>query len=170
MVAALVLAGCGRGSGGDGGPRLIVAWTGADTGTMAAPVVAEWCDSLRALEIRGVRGDSGIAMVLYPREAIGADSFPVVAPERADTSRPAAAVGARWFAETSIKGFQADSGDVVLREAGARVSGRVRAGMRSVTDGARLELEGTFEGVPVVPAARECAPRPKAARPDSGVD
>ena len=171
MLLAIGLAGCDRFSGaGDAGPRLIVAWTGSDTGSMAARVVAEWCDSLRALEIRGVHGDSGLALVLYPRETVRPDSYPVVSPERADSTRPSAAVGARWFAETSIKAFQGDRGEVVVSEAGGQVSGRVRARMRSVNDGSRLELEGPFEGVPVTPATGECVPRPAAAGPDSGVN
>ena len=168
--AAALLAGCDQGlPGREASPRLIVAWTGSDTGAMAARVVAEWCDSLRALEIRAIQGDSGLAVVLYPRDSVSADSYPVLLPDRADSTRPSAAVGARWFAETSIKGYQGDRGAVVLEGANGRVSGRLSARMRSVSDGSRLELEGTFQGVPIVPAPRACVAKPPPYPPDSGV-
>ena len=168
---AVALAGCERLTGGqDREPRLVVAWTGSDTGAVATRVVAEWCDSLRALEIRGVRGDSGVALVVYPRGAIQADSYPIRLPDRADSTRPSAAVGARWFAETSLKGFQGERGAVVLTEAGGRVTGRLHARMRSVTDRAHLEMEGTFDAVPVRPATSGCVARPRGQGPDSGVN
>jgi len=168
LLMALGLAGCDRLFGGEErGPRLVAAWVGSDTGKLAAPVVAEWCDSLQALEIRGVHGDSGLAVVLYPRGAVRADSYPVRLPDRADSSRPSAAVGARWFGETSIKGYQGERGAVVLTEGGERVSGRVRVRLRSINDPSRLELEGTFSAVPVRPAPRGCVARPKPHPPDT---
>ena len=172
LAAAALGAGvpaCERLAGGDErAPRLIVAWTGSDTGKLAARVVAEWCDSLQALEIRGVQGDSGLALLLYPRGALRADSYPVLLPDRADSTRPSAAVAARWFGETSLKGFQGERGAVVLTEGGTRVSGRVQARMRSINDAARLQLEGTFTGVPVSPAGRGGVARPHPQGGDTG--
>ncbi|HEU5039645.1 MAG TPA: hypothetical protein VFT84_02420 [Gemmatimonadales bacterium] len=171
LALSLPAAGCDRLRPGEKPPsRLIVAWTGSDTGAMAAKAVAEWCDSLRVLEIRGVRGDSGLAMAIYPLDRVQADSYPVMLPDRADSTRPSAAVGARWFAETSVKGFQGDRGAVIVEQASGRVSGRFRARMRSVTDGSRLELEGTFQRIAVVPATRGCVSRPPAQPPDTGID
>ena len=168
-IALIAAAGCDRLTGGaERAPRLIVAWTGSDTGKLAARVVAEWCDSLQALEIRGVQGDSGLALLLYPRGALQADSYPVRLPDRADSTRPSAAIGARWFGETAIKGYQGERGAVILTEGGTRVSGRLRARMRSINDRERLQLEGTFAGVPVTPAMRGCVSRPKAQRADTG--
>jgi len=167
--AAAAAGGCDRLPGRESQPRMIVAWTGSDTGAMAARVVAEWCDSLRMLEVRGVSGDSGLSIAIYPRAAIQADSYPVLLPDRADSTRPSSAVGARWFAETSIRGYQGDRGAVVLDEANARVSGRLQARMRSVNDGGRLDLEATFRGVRVVPATRGCVSKPPPPPSDSGV-
>lgn len=167
--AAAAAGGCDRLPGSQSEPRMIVAWTGSDTGAMAARVVAEWCDSLRMLEVRGVQGDSGLSIAIYPRAAIQPDSYPVRLPDRADSIRPSSAVGARWFAETSVRGYQGDSGAVVLDQASARVSGRLQAQMRSVNDGARLDLEATFRDVRVVPATRGCVSKPPPAPADSGV-
>ena len=51
-------------------PRLELQWTGADTGRITSPATAEWCGVLRVLQIDAVRGDTGIAIALYPRDSI----------------------------------------------------------------------------------------------------
>jgi hypothetical protein len=137
---------------------------------MVAPVRAEWCDSLRMLEIRALQGDSGLAVAVYPESTVQSDSYPVLLPDRADSSPPSSAVALRWFAETSIKGFQGDSGLVVLEQSDGRVSGHVEAGMRSTNDPMRLVLRGAFRDVRIVPAVRGCVSRPAAEPADSGVD
>ena len=149
---------------------MVVEWSGSDTGRIMAPARAEWCDSLRLLEIRVVHGDSGLAVAVYPVTTPRPDSYPVRPPEDADSAPPASAVALRWFAETAIKGFQSDSGLVVLERADGRVSGHVTAAMRSVNDGMRLDLRGVFRDVRIVPATRGCVTRPAAQPPDTGVD
>jgi hypothetical protein len=137
---------------------LEVEWIGSDTGKLVAPVVAEWCDSLRVLELRAVRGDTGIALALYPAESVTAGHYPMVAPQRGDSTRPSSAVALRWFAETSIRGFQGDSGSVSLAAAGPGAGGGSFAGrLRSTTEGSRLSVTGSFRGLTVRPAPPECA-------------
>ena len=171
LAAALTMAGCTRLSGdGEGGPELVVEWTGSDTGRLVASARVEWCDALRMLEVRGVHGDSGLALAIYPVGPARPDSYAVVAPEDADSLRPAAAVALRWFAETAVKGYQGHRGALVLTRADDRATGRFEAAMRSINDGTRLDLRGSFRDVPVVPAGRGCAPRPGAEPGDSGVD
>jgi hypothetical protein len=168
---------------------LEVEWIGSDTGKLSAPAVAEWCDSLKLLELRAIHGDTGIALVFYPSgSGTRADSvpraslfakrdsmakpdsvargdsatpgkYPVVAPERADSSRPAAAVALRWFAETSIRGFRGDSGTVVLESSGP-AAGRFSAYLRSATEGSRLTVTGSFKDLSITPAPESCAGRP----------
>lgn len=140
---------------------LEVEWTGADTGKLSAPAVAEWCDSLELLELRAIHGDTGIALVFYPSDSVTPDDYPVVSPEKADSSRPSAAVALRWFAETSIRGFRGDSGTVVLEAIGPGAgAGRFSAHLRSATEGSRLRVTGSFKGLTVTPAPRGCAGRP----------
>jgi hypothetical protein len=152
---------------------LEVEWIGADTGKLSAPAVAEWCDGLKLLELRAIHGDTGIALLLYPSDSVPpadsvapADSvtpgdYPVVPPERADSSRPSAAVALRWFAETSIRGFRGDSGTVVLEATGPGTSaGRFSAHLRSATEGSRLTVTGSFKGLSVTPAPKGCVGRP----------
>jgi len=176
---------CSSGEPADSrGGSLEADWIGSDTGKLSAPAVAEWCDSLKLLELRAIHGDTGIALVFYPSgsaaraasvpragAAVKPDSvvpgdsvtpgrYPVIAPERADSSRPAAAIALRWFAETSIRGFRGDSGTVVLEATGPGASaGRFSAYLRSATEGSRLTVTGSFKGLSITPAPRDCAGR-----------
>lgn len=151
--------------------RLEADWTGSDTGRLSGRATAEWCDSLRVLEIRAVRGDSGVAVALYPADSVLADSYPVLPPARADSAPPGAAVGLRWFAETAVEGFRSDSGAVVVESAGTGgITGRFVAYVRSVSGADRLALRGRFRDVPVVPAARGCVSDRPPEPADSGID
>ena len=171
LAAALLATGliaCDRPARDDGNAGGLVAeWTGSDTGRMAGPARAEWCDSLRMLEIRAIQGDSGLAIAVFPDSLPRADSYPMLPPDRADSTPPSAAAALRWFAETSIKGFQSDSGHVVLERADGRITGRFQAAMRSINDEMRLDVRGSFREVRVVPATRGCVRRPPAAPPDT---
>ena len=168
---ALMAAACSGGANESGhGGRLEVEWTGADTGTLAGAAVAEWCGGPPRLEITAVQGDSGIGILVYPTDTVRADSYPLLPPGGADSSRPAGAVALRWFGETAVKGFRSDSGSLILtRSPGGRLAGRFSAGLLSATDSSRLLARGTFRGLTVVPPARGCPPRPAAQRPDTGV-
>jgi hypothetical protein len=190
LVAAGLIGALACSSGEPGDSRigsLEVEWTGADTGKLSAPAVAEWCDGLKVLELRAIQGDTGIALVFYPSgsrtradsvprrtdsaarpdsmapgDSVTPGSYPVIAPERADSSRPAAALALRWFAETSIRGFRGDSGTVVVEATGPGTSaGRFSAYLRSATEGSRLMVTGSFKGLSVTPALQGCVgPRP----------
>jgi hypothetical protein len=138
--------------------RVEVQWVGSDTGKLVAPAVAEWCDSLRMLEVRAVHGDTGIALVLYPGDSLTAGRYPMVPPRRRDSTRPGAALALRWFAETSIRGFQGDSGSVTVAALGVGAgAGRFGARLRSATEGSRLRLTGSFQGLTIRPAPADCA-------------
>jgi hypothetical protein len=171
-VTALLF--CGR-QPGEGGPRVVVQWTGTDSGRLDSPASAEWCDTLGLLEIRALKGDTGLGVAVYPKGVLQPGRYRVVRPELADTSRPAAAVALRWFAETSIRGFRAESGAVVLEQsAPGKYSGRIEAFTKSVTDSAHVTVRGTLLGLTVRPSRSGCVPRPprppppRTPRPDSG--
>jgi hypothetical protein len=140
------------------GGRLEVQWVGSDTGKLVAPAVAEWCDSLRMLEVRAVHGDTGIALVLYPADSVTPGRYRLVSPQRLDSARPSAALAVRWFAETSIRGFRSDSGAVRVTTLGPGTgSGTFGARLRSATEGSLLRLTGSFQGLTVGRAPAECA-------------
>ena len=133
---------------------------------------AEWCGRDRFLEIRGVRGDTGLALALFPRDTVVPGRYQVRTLPLPDSTRPAASVGLRLFAQTAIKGFQGDSGSVQLRRSKPGVfSGEIDARARSVSGIQRVHLTGTFHDLTILPQVRGCSPpppsppSPKPARP-----
>jgi hypothetical protein len=146
-------------------------WTGSDTGRISAPATAEWCDSLHLLEIQALQGDTGVALAIYPGEGPRAGSYRVQAPQRVDSAPSGSAVALRWFAETAIKGFRGDSGEVRLdRSTSGVLSGRFAAHLIGVNATNRLQLRGTFRELIVRPAAEGCARRPDSSAVDTGVN
>lgn len=167
--------GCRPESQGDGGGRLSIRWTGPDTTAFSSRAVAEWCGSLRLLEIRAVAGDTGTGIVLYPTDTIGPGVYPIRRPDVADTSRPpSAAVALRWFSKTTIMGYQGDSGRVTVeRTPDGTLAGRFAVRARPLVTGSRLTATGTFEALRVVTAPTSCAgrqPADTARRDTSGAD
>lgn len=156
-------------------PYLDVRWSGSEQGKISGPATAEWCSPRRLLEIRTVQGDTGIALALYPGETITAGKYHVVHPAKAESLPPAAGVALRWLTQTTVQGFQGDSGVVDLdRSAAGLLSGRVRIRARSVVDTQRVSVTGTFEDLTVRAQARGCiAPEENsgehAEHPDTGV-
>jgi hypothetical protein len=126
---------------------------------MAAPMTAEWCDERRALEIRGIAGDTGLGLVLYPVDTIDADSYRIALPEGADTLQPAAAIALRVFSTNTVQGYQGDSGIVALeRGKDGELSGVIEARARSVVNGQLLTVTGKVRDLTIVPQKRGCGP------------
>lgn len=176
LLGALGLAaGCGSGeSGRPTGARLEARWTGSDTAAFGAPATAEWCDSLNLLEILAIAGDTGIEIALYPRDSIAPGTYPVHPPEAADTLPPSAAVGLRWFAQSSVQGFRGDSGQVSLTRApDGALSGQFRATAHAISGNGRLTITGSFDDLRQRPATNGCStapPPPRALPADSDED
>jgi hypothetical protein len=161
-VGVLGVAACSRGGASEQHTgSLEVEWTGADTGKLSAPAIAEWCDSLGVLELRAIHGDTGFALALYPADSVGTagPGRYRVRPPAKGTARPWSALALRWFAETSIRGFRSDSGAVTVDSSGAGIAGRFDAGLSSATDASKLTVKGSFKGLTVTPAGPECAGR-----------
>lgn len=169
LALGVALSACSKEAAEPPSGTLRVEWTGADTGKMTGPAVAEWCDSLRFLQVSAVHGDTGFAFVIYPKDSLIPARYGVMPGAKADSSRPAAAVALRYFAEISIRGFRGDGGEVVLSALGPGIGGgRLSANLRSATEGSRLTLKGTFEGLTVVRSAASCGGRPPDESDDSG--
>lgn len=161
LLLALSLAAACRGSAEKAAQtgRLEARWTGSDSGQVSASATAEWCSDRRLFEIRAVHGDTGFAMVLYPVDTIDADTYRVVRPAGADSLAPSAAVALRLFSPTVIKGYQGDSGNVVLKRSGSgELSGTVEARSRSVLNADLVRITGKFRDIVVVPQTRGCLP------------
>ena len=147
--------------------RLEARWRGSESGKISTTAAAEWCADHRMLEIRAIQGDTGLAVAVYAVDTIASDSYRVVEPTRADSSHPSASVALRLFAQTSIKGYQADSGTVILeRSRAGHISGSLAARARSVLNGEQIRLNAKFQGVAVTPQERGCTRAP----PDTSGD
>ena len=86
----------------------------------------------------------------------------MVDPLKAESLPPAAGVALRWLTQTAVRGFEGESGTVVLeRSPSGTLSVHVAAGTRSITDTLRAVLSGTFQDLTVRPQTRGCsAPAP----------
>jgi hypothetical protein len=136
-----------------------VQWNGSNGGRIEGAAVAGWCEDRSVLHINLVQGDTGLALALYPGRALGNGVYPVVDPIRAESMAPAAGVAVRWLTQTTVQGFQGDSGRVSLeRAATGRLSGQVNVRARSVVDTQRIRLSGTFRDLGVVQDTLGCSP------------
>jgi hypothetical protein len=172
----LLVAACREAPGRSSAPgHLEVEWDGSSKGRLSGTASATWCDVQRVLAIRVVRGDTGIALAIYPEKTLAPGAYTVVEPARADSVPPAAAVAARWPTKSVIQGFQGDSGRVLLqRSSSGRFSGQVGARARSVVDTQRIVVTGTFRDLLVQPDSLGChtddeLPGEAAEDPDTGV-
>ena len=158
VIGTLLLAACHGGKSGSG--RLDVMLTSTtDTVRFKVRARAHWCASDSSLEIVGTRGDSGLAVALFPKDSLLPGAYPVGAPDHAVIVRPSARVGARWFGKTLVEGFYSVSG-VVNLSAGGTVSGDLVAMLQGVGTEGQEEARGTFRNVPVRAAELPCGSRP----------
>jgi hypothetical protein len=171
-VLAIVLVGlpgCNRAPASRGGAGEIeVRWTGSERGRLFGRATAEWCSILRLLEIRAIQGDTGIALAIYPADTITPGKYRIVDPAKAESLPPAAGIAVRWATQVAVKGFQGESGSVVLdRSIPGELSGRITAAARSVTDTQRVMIDGSFRDLTIRPQARGCARRSKHTEEDA---
>ena len=175
LAAAGLVAGARQESRTGAQASLEVAWSGKDHGKLSGPATARWCAARRVVEIALVKGDSGIAIALYPARTLVPGTYPVLEPDRAESLPPAAAIALRWLGSTVVQGFRADTGRIVVqRSAAGLFSGRLGARARSVVDTQRITLSGTFEDLALARDSLGCTARTDSAeeaaeRPDTGV-
>jgi hypothetical protein len=156
----MVVVSC-RPSGASEQGHLEARWIGSDTGRVGGSALGEWCDEQRRLEIRLVKGDTGLALALYPEVVLSPDSYRVAMAGSRDTAPPSARLALRWLGPTAIHGLQGDSGTVVLeRTDSGQLTGSVVARASSVSNSDRVRLSGEFQNLPVVPQTRGCTAQP----------
>jgi len=137
---------------------LEVSWTGKDSASIAGTATARWCGLLRVLEVRLVRGDTGVAVAIYPVRTPAPAAYRVMAPAKAESLPPAAAIAVRWLGQSVVQGFQGESGQVVLQRSSAGFfSGRLKARARSVVDTQHITLNGSFRDLILTPDSLGCS-------------
>jgi hypothetical protein len=159
-LTLILSAACRPAPGSDAGPGdFEVGWKGAAEGSISGNGQAVWCGVRRALEIRLVQGDTGVAIALYPTKTLAAGVYRVTDPAKAESLPPSAGVAVRWPTQNLVQGFQGDSGVVQLERSGSGlISGKVTVRARSVVDTQRIRLSGSFQDLTVKPDTRGCPP------------
>jgi hypothetical protein len=146
--------------------NLEIRWSGREHGRISALATAGWCGPRHVLEIRSIRGDTGIAFAIYPAETLSAGVYRVVDPVRAESLAPAAALALRWLTPKLVQGFRGESGSVRLeRSNSGQVSGEVSARARSVVDTQRVTVTGSFRDLTLVRQPPECGTAAPSSRP-----
>src|SRR3954469_21216628 len=145
--------------------NLEIRWSAREHGRTSALATAGWCAPRHVLEIRSIRGDTGIAFALYPAETLSAGVYRVVDPARAESLAPAAALALRWLTPRMVQGFRGESGSGRLeRSKSGEGFGGVRGGGRSVVDTQRVTVTGTFRDLPLVRQPPQCGTAASASR------
>ncbi|MEO8200035.1 MAG: hypothetical protein ABI679_05880 [Gemmatimonadota bacterium] len=161
MSGVVILACSADGAGNRG--ILDVSWSGSDTGRLHVAARGYWCREDSVLVIRGERGDSGIAVALFPRDSVTRDSFTIDGVGQS-AARPHGRVGLRWLGENLVVGYYSLSGTAVVNS-DSPLEGRVQATLKSAVDGTQIKIAGTFSKLDILPSPSGCG---RGIRPDSG--
>jgi hypothetical protein len=159
VLFVLGLTACRAPNPSDDVGRLELRWNGPQAGSLSGPATAGWCAHRKVLQVRAIRGDTGVALAVYPGKALEAGVYRVVDPMKAESVPPAASVALRVLTQNLVQGFQGDTGRVTLESSSAgRFSGSVSARARSVVDTQRISVSGTFRHLRVMPDTAGCSP------------
>jgi hypothetical protein len=119
-------------------------------GSMRGAGAVVWCAGPKLAIVTGVQGDTGLGLVIHPRDSLAPGVYPVLPPDSARTTAPAAAVALRLMSRTAVEGYQGTGGKVTVTKVGDhRLSGELRAEAQVVGAVQRLELEGEFRDLPI---------------------
>jgi hypothetical protein len=153
LLAALVLGGCGERSG-----RIDATWSGAEKGRISVRAWAVWCREARVAVVTGVSGDTGVSLLIHPPDSLAAGRYPILEPDNARRTAPAAAVGLRLLGTTSVVGYQSQSGALTVeRAAPGGVSGSFEAtGKIATALAGTVKLTGRFRDVRVAVDGGDC--------------
>jgi len=141
-----------------GGRWLTARWIGSEPGRLSAPATASWCPVAGRLDVRAVRGDLGIGLVLYPVGDIATGSYPAFDPGIDSVHRPGAGAAIRWFTEHEVVGFQSDSGSVELTRTDDVLLLRFGFRLRSLNGKDTVVAQGRVASLPLGPCPADSVP------------
>ncbi len=147
LSGSLILLALGTACGG--GERVVVEWTGADTGQATLNASARRCGG--EIQLFATSGDTGVAMLLIPSPKLRLKviDLPVLTPDDARQTTPAAAVAARWLDSARVDGYRGVKGTVRLNAGEPVLDGQFRADLRREGDQAEVTLTGEIRRVRV---------------------
>ncbi len=144
-------------------------WTGTDTISIRTSATALWCRQGPWLEITGLLGDTGVAVVVYPPDTAPAGQYAVHDP--ADSLGSGAGVAVRWFGPDAVHAFQGRSGSVtVVGDENGTLRGEFDALAVAVMRPETLAVAGRFRRAPVTIAGDGCVGSVSPPGPDMRVD
>jgi hypothetical protein len=142
LMVLLLATACG------GRERVVVEWTGADTGRATLDARASVCAGV--IELFATSGDTGVAMLLLPKLKESTETeLPVLGAAAARNSRPAAAVAARWLDSARVDGYRGVKGTVRLATSKKTLNGDFSTQLNREGDEAEVTLTGQIRGVTV---------------------
>lgn len=143
----MLLSGCEQSGTG---PRLEAAWTGTDTGAIAATARVAWCSVAARLEVTAIRADQGFGLVIFPvGDSLSAGEFQSFDPGIDTALRPGVAAAARWFTDERMAAFQSDSGSLELARAGNGYDARFGFRLRGLDGQDTVVVTGRATGLMV---------------------
>ncbi|HEU4647531.1 MAG TPA: hypothetical protein VFS33_00630 [Gemmatimonadales bacterium] len=126
-------------------------------GAMRGRGVVVWCPGPKLAIVTGVQGDTGIGLVVYPRDSLVAGTYRVLSPDTARAAAPAAAVALRLMTRNAIEGFQGRSGTLTITEVRDRhFSGKLQAEIEVVGGVRRFDLQGELSDLPIQVGGSAC--------------
>ena len=153
---AMLLTACHGSAAGPSAGQLHAKWAGSDSGKLIATARATWCAPGRLLEVIGVDSDAGMGLAIYPSDSVSDGEYPVMDPRLDSLQRPRSAVGMRWFTETQIKGYQGDSGWIMLTRHDRMLEGGLEVRLHAVSTPETIRVMATFRGVPLMADSARC--------------
>lgn len=131
-----------------GSERVMLEWTGADTGQASLRATASRCAG--EIQLFATSGDTGVALLLFPAsKALSRAELPVLAAADARQTRPSAAVAARWVDSARVDGYRGVTGTVRLSASEQALSGDFRTQLRREGDQAEVVLTGQIRRVTI---------------------
>ena len=129
-------------------------------GGLTGPASAIWCPIERRLEVRTIAGDTGVILVVYPRDSVVSGKYPITLPLPFPASpiRPGAVLALRVVIPSAVIGFRADAGDLILARNGGKITGQFSAGMTQPGQSTRVATAGKFSRIPLEEGGDRCRP------------
>lgn len=168
LLAAIGLA-CGSSSDDRG--DLEIEWRSPDRqGGIVLAAEATLCRETGLVEVLGVKGDTGLGLVLFPVDSsrVAPGRYPVFhAGQVVEEPRPGANVALRWFDRINLEAHEGVGGEVVIESGDAMLSGSLEVETEGLERTDSIRVSGRFRRVPLRDLGDGCAVTSRRHRTDS---
>ena len=152
----LALAAC---SGSDSSTAEVsLEWGGEVPGRFSAPGKAVLCLQTGQVELEAIRGDTGVAAVLFLSDSsrVAAAEYPIFLAASYPEPRPGALAGMRWFDAVQVVAWEGLRGSIEVRPADSTLAGSFSVTMQQVNHPDTVLVTGRFSGIPLIRADSSC--------------